>query len=142
LPALLLNVNGSTVYKVRDQTVWQINEGSFYGYIFGKTVATISQSPKPTCAMLTGSFSPDNSVMIGFLSTSSPMQQGIGKIVKIQTGSGPAKLAFLMQTTSPQFVHWAYMIQASLDDTLPFVGTTVASFLAQCPGEGATLAVA
>ena len=89
--------------------------------------------PPPVCSTLVGSITPAGDVFITFLVTSN------GRVAGTQTGTGKwttfqSEPAFLMQTGTSSFSHWAFMVQAS--EYSPLAGTagqTPHSFLANCP---------
>ncbi len=138
LPALRFNAIKGTVAPVSDQTVFHISD-YVDGYFWGKTVVKLGQG-SAKCMSLVGSVTPEGSVLLSFTPTDatadSAVTQGIGTMIQ-KAGEWTMQNQMSSGSALLQVSHWAYMVQTGPGKqswlSLPGVGQSVETFLAQCP---------
>ena len=147
LPAVVLaNLGTPHLVPAVDQTVWHITgcrDGYFWGvtavlsFTAGDDAPTRGPRSKPTPLTLIGTVTPEGTVQITFVPSSSRSSQptvGVGRIVEHE-----GQLTFEMQmstmaSNSRLLAHWAYMMQTREGEpsweNLPGVGMSVEKMLA------------
>ena len=142
LSAVLFNSSTGTLAPVGDQTVFQIT-GIETGYFWGKTVTQLGSS-SASGSSLVGSVTPQGRVLLTFTSTrhlvQSDRDRGLGTMQRKFGRWTMENQMFTAPSQTLQIGHWAYMVQTHPGlpswDSLPSVGVSVPTFLAESDGSG------